>query len=155
MRFLVLILTSFALFSCTPKVQELGDVMIEKPSGYSVSITTDRLVSEIEAKGATVMARINHGAGGKKIGMDFGEVELLIFGNPKMGSPLMKQQKRIGLDLPLKILVWDENGQTMMGFNDPAKLGQWYGFDTQMPIFGKMRGVLEHVTREAGRTNAG
>ncbi len=153
MRNLVLAICTFALISCAPKVQELGDVLIEKPSAFSVAQTADRLVIEVEAKGAKVFVRVNHGAGAKKMGGDVGEIELLIFGNPKMGTPLISQQARIGLDLPLKVLIWEEDGQTKMGFNDPAKLGEWYGLIPTDPTLIKMRGVLEHVTREAGRAD--
>jgi uncharacterized protein (DUF302 family) len=153
MRFLVLAFAGLALLACSPASQELGDVLIEKPSSYSVSETTDRLVREVEAKGATVFARINHGGGARKIGDDVGDIELLIFGNPKIGTPLIAQQKRMGLDLPLKILIWEEDGNTWMGFNDPAKIGQWYALETTDPTLTKMRGVLEHVTREAGRAD--
>ncbi|PHS26320.1 MAG: hypothetical protein COA85_06185 [Robiginitomaculum sp.] len=153
MRNLVLAICTFALISCAPNVQELDDVLIEKPSAFSVAQTTDRLVSEVQAKGAKVFARINHGAGARKMGADIGDIELLIFGNPKMGTPLISQQARIGLDLPLKILIWQEDGQTKMGFNDPAKLGEWYGLEPTDPTLTKMRGVLEHVTREAGRAD--
>lgn len=151
MRILLLIFAGLTLAACAPATQELGDVLIEKPSAWSVSITTDRLVKEAEDKGAIIFARINHGTGAQNIGANIGDIELLIFGNPKMGAPLMGEQARIGLDLPLKILVWQEDGQTIMGFNDPAKIGQWYSFTLPNKTLTKMRNVLEHVTREAGR----
>jgi len=151
MRFVVLAICGLTLMACTPAQQKLEDVLIEKPSAYSVSQTTDRLVAEIEAKGATIVARINHGAAAKKTGTDIGDIELLIFGNPKMGSPLMLQQPRMGLDLPLKILIWSEDGQTLMGFTNPTIMGEWYSIPAPDPTLTKMRGMLEHVTREAGR----
>jgi uncharacterized protein (DUF302 family) len=109
----------------------------------------DRLEAAVIAKGATVFARVDHAAGAQKIGETLSPEQVLIFGNPKLGTPLMQSDPRIGLDLPVKILVWEKDGTTQITFLNPAKLGAWYGIDADHPTLIKMRGVLEMVAREA------
>ncbi|HER27191.1 MAG TPA: DUF302 domain-containing protein, partial [Rhodospirillales bacterium] len=83
-----------------------GDGLIVKDSAFGVAKTIDRLGMALERKGIKVFKRINHGKGAASIGMELGEAEVLIFGTPKIGTPLMQSNAMIGLDLPLKVLVW-------------------------------------------------
>ena len=81
----------------------------------------DRLEAEIKAKGMTVFARIDHAAGAAAVGLPLRPTELLIFGNAKGGTPLMQSMQTIGIDLPLKALVWqDGSGKTWLSYNDPG-----------------------------------
>jgi uncharacterized protein (DUF302 family) len=94
-------------------------------SGNSVKVTVDRLEADLKAKGITVFARIDHAAGAVSAGMPLRPTELLIFGNPKAGTPLMQANQTIGIDLPLKVLVWeDAGGSVWITYNDPAWLAQ-------------------------------
>lgn len=90
-------------------------------SQVSPKDTVARLVSEIGARGLTVFARIDHAAGAAEVGMSLRPTELVIFGNAKGGTPLMQREQTIGIDLPLKMLVWeDADGKTWLSYNDPA-----------------------------------
>lgn len=83
--------------------------------------TMDRIESAIRAKGMTVFARIDHAAGAREAGLTLRPTELLIFGNAKGGTPLMQAEQTIGIDLPLKVLVWeDAAGATWVSYNEPS-----------------------------------
>jgi uncharacterized protein (DUF302 family) len=84
-----------------------------------------RLIALVETSGQTVFARIDHGAGATQVGLALRPTQLLLFGNPKGGTPLMQNRQTIGIDLPLKILVWEaDDGQVWLTYNDPAWLAQ-------------------------------
>ena len=104
--------------------------LITLPSAHGVPETVDRLVAEVKAKGMTVFAHIDHAAGAAAAGLPLRPTDLLIFGNAKGGTPLMQQVQSIGIDLPLKALVWqDASGATWLSYNDPAWLAQRHGLD--------------------------
>jgi uncharacterized protein (DUF302 family) len=85
----------------------------------------DRLEAEVKAKGLTVFAHVDHAAGAGAVGLSLRPTDLLIFGNAKGGTPLMQSAQTIGLDLPLKILVWqDATGATWLSYNDPSWLAK-------------------------------
>lgn len=91
-----------------------ADGLISLPSNYSAAETTARLEAEIKAKGLTVFAHVDHAAGAAIVGMPLRPTDLLIFGNAKSGTPLMQSVQSIGIDLPLKALVWqDSSGQNV------------------------------------------
>jgi uncharacterized protein (DUF302 family) len=90
--------------------------------------TADRLAAEVKAKGMTVFGRIDHAAGAATAGLSLRPTELLIFGNAKEGTPLMQANQTIGIDLPLKALVWqDASGRTFVSYNDPTWLAKRHG----------------------------
>jgi uncharacterized protein (DUF302 family) len=92
-------------------------------SRSSVKATIDRLEASLKAGGVIVFARIDHAAGAISVGMSLRPTELLIFGNPKGGTPLMQANQTIGIDLPLKVLAWeDASGGVWVTYNDPAWL---------------------------------
>jgi len=98
------------------------------PSSYGPKDTMNRLEAAVMAKGITVFARIDHAAGASAVGLSLGPTEVLIFGNAKAGTPLMQSVQTIGLDLPLKALVWqDISGKTWLSYNDPAWLAKQHG----------------------------
>jgi len=88
----------------------------------------NRLETEVKAKGLTLFARIDHAAGAAQVGLPLPPTVLLIFGNAKGGTPLMQSVQTIGIDLPLKALVWqDVSGATWLSYNDPAWLAKRHG----------------------------
>jgi uncharacterized protein (DUF302 family) len=100
-----------------------GEGMISVKSAHDVPTTADKLVAVLEERGMTVFARVDHAAGAKKVDMTMEPTELVIFGNPKLGTVLMKCAPSVAIDLPLKALIWeDSDGQTWLGYNDPAYL---------------------------------
>lgn len=112
-------LTSFAAAAFA------ADGLISVKSPHSVGQTLDRLESAAKQRGLKVFARIDHAAGASSVGKTLRLTELLIFGNPQGGTPLMECAQSAGIDLPLKALAWqDEQGQVWLGYNDPAYLAR-------------------------------
>jgi uncharacterized protein (DUF302 family) len=113
------------------------DGLIVIASSFGPKDTMNRLEGEVRAKGMTVFARIDHAAGAAEVGLSLRPTEVLIFGNAKGGTPLMQAKQTIGIDLPLKALVWqDAEGKTWLSYNDPAWLAKRHGFgpDLAHPI---------------------
>jgi len=99
--------------------------LVTIPSKFSVKGTLDRLEANLKAKDITIFARIDHAAGAASVAMPLRPTELLIFGNPKAGTPLMQSNQTVGIDLPLKILGWqDASGKVWLTYNDPSWLAQ-------------------------------
>ena len=97
--------------------------MISIKSAHSVAVTADRLEKILVSKGMTVFTRIDHAAGAQKAGKTLAPTELVIFGNPKVGTPLMQCSRSIAIDLPQKALIWqDEAGKVWFSYNDPQFL---------------------------------
>ncbi len=126
------------------------DGMIVKASANSVSVTMDRLEQVIKKKGVTVFLRLDHAKGAKKVGNDLRPTQLLVFGSPKLGSPLMISNQTIGIDLPLKAVVWeDADGKVWLAYNDPAYLSNRHNIKDRAPVFAKMTKVLNKFTNFA------
>lgn len=95
--------------------------LISIASAHAVGETVDRLAKLVEAHGLAVFARIDHAAGAARAAMTLRPTELLIFGNPQGGTPLMQDRQAAGIDLPLKALAWeDADGKAWLAYNDPA-----------------------------------
>ncbi len=108
-----------------------GIVSIESP--YSVDVTLSRLKALIATKKLTLFAHIDHAAGARQAGLQMREEHVLIFGHAKAGTPLMVERPLLALDLPLKILVWqDEAGKVWASFTAPAFLAQRYGISPEL-----------------------
>ncbi len=107
---------------------ENGLVTVE--STHSVKDTIDRVAAGLAAKGVAVFARIDHAAGAASVGMTLRPTELLIFGNPRAGTPLMQSRQSIGIDLPLKVLGWQaEDGKVWLSYNDLGWLARRHRLD--------------------------
>jgi uncharacterized protein (DUF302 family) len=122
--------------------------VVNKRSNHSVEQTVDRLKSILEARGITLFALIDHGGEAEKVGMKMPPTRLLIFGNPKSGTLLMLASPSIALDLPLKILVWQDNqGEVWLSYNDPEYLKERYGLpENLLPNIA----VVEALATKAG-----
>jgi uncharacterized protein (DUF302 family) len=121
------------------------------PSSFGPKETMDRLVAEISTKGMTVFARIDHAAGAAEVGLTLRPTELIIFGNARGGTPLMESSQTVGIDLPLKALVWeDASGKTWISYNEPGWIAQRHGLANAQPVITKMAGLLSMVSRKAG-----
>jgi uncharacterized protein (DUF302 family) len=132
-----------------------ADGLTTVPSGLGPKETADRLEAEIEARGMTVFARIDHAAGAASVGLPLQPTELLIFGSAKAGTPLMQADQAIGIDLPLKALVYeDPAGKVWLSYNDPTWLGQRHGLGAAVaPIVEAMAVALDLVARQATRSS--
>jgi uncharacterized protein (DUF302 family) len=116
-----------------------ADGLTTIPSGFGPQDTMNRLETAVKAKGMTVFARIDHAAGAAAAGLPLRPTELLIFGNAKGGTPLMQSVQTIGIDLPLKALVWqDASGKTWLSYNDPEWLAKRHGLGGETEAAVKM-----------------
>ncbi|MGA2484558.1 MAG: DUF302 domain-containing protein [Roseiarcus sp.] len=125
--------------------------LIVRLSRHEPKETMDRLVAAVTARGAAVVARVNHAAAAAAVGLALAPTEVLIFGNPKAGTPLMQAALTIGIDLPLRALVWrDASGATHVGYNDPRWLARRHGAEVgNEAILKAMADFLAAVAEEA------
>jgi uncharacterized protein (DUF302 family) len=124
--------------------------MIDVKSNYSAQETADRIDTILQQKGMTIFNRIPHSTGAAKVGVELRNTELFIFGNPKVGSPLMKCQQSVAIDLPQKALVWeDETGQVWISYNDPEYLQQRHGISGCDEVLAKIEKALAGITKAA------
>ena len=124
--------------------------MTHKMSPHSVSVTIDRLVAAVEGAGATVFARVDHAKGAGSVDMELRPTELLIFGNPKLGTPAMQDAQTMGLDLPLRVLAYaDGEGAVHVVYHDPAQLAETHGTPADAEYLTKMTGALDNLTNKA------
>ncbi len=113
--------------------------------------TMDRLAAEVQARGMTVFARIDHAAGARAAGLVLRPTELLIFGHAKAGTPLMHAAQTIGIDLPLRAVVWqDEQQKTWLSYNEPRWLAQRHGIGAELqPVLDAMTTAVAAVASAA------
>lgn len=124
--------------------------MVRVDSAHAVDATIDRLAAAVEAAGAKVFARIEHTKGAQSVGMELAPATALIFGNPKLGTPAMQAGITIGLDLPLRVLAYqDADGKVWMIYHDPADVAALHGIPADHPVIGKMTGALTKLTAKA------
>jgi uncharacterized protein (DUF302 family) len=122
-----------------------GEDWIIKQSPHDVSTTADRLVAVINKAGATVFARIDHQANAKKAGMEMAPATVVLFGNPKIGTPIMQANPQAAIDLPVKVLIWSVNGKTKIGALAPAALKARHAVEGADGSFKKMNGALNKL----------
>lgn len=104
------------------------DGLVTIPSSFPVKETIDRLESALKGGNATIIARVDHAAGAVGVGLQLRPTELLIFGNPKAGTPLMQAQQTLAIDLPLKAIAYeDASGKVWLSYNDPAWIAARHG----------------------------
>ena len=124
--------------------------LITLNSGFDVPTTVDRLEDVVKNADFKVIARVKHSAAAKSVGLDLRPNQLLIFGKPKAGSLLMQEAQSIGIDLPMKYLVWQEaDGKVLIGWNDPAWLAGRHGVKGKDELIGKMSGALQKLAKKA------
>ncbi|MEP5732390.1 MAG: DUF302 domain-containing protein [Sulfitobacter sp.] len=124
--------------------------MINKVSPHSVSVTMDRLAAAVEGAGATVFARIDHAAGAAKVDTELRPTQVLIFGNPKLGTPAMLDAQTAGLDLPLRVLAHaDAEGVVHVSYHAPASLADNHGLPGDAEYIKMMARALHNLTSKA------
>lgn len=130
--------------------QALAADLITKPSAHSVSVTIDRLVAAVEGAGAKVFARIDHAAGATKVGQDLRPTQMLMFGNPKLGTPALQAGQTAGLDLPLRVVAYeDADGKVFVAYHNPSELSEDHGIPADAGVLKKMTGALDKLTNKA------
>jgi uncharacterized protein (DUF302 family) len=129
-----------------PTIKTNANGIIDLPCKHPVAETVDRLESLLKANGSKVFARINQAAEAKTAGLTMRPTVLLIFGDPKAGTPLMNRHPSVAMDLPLKALVWESTeGKVWLSCNSPEYLQQRHNLET--PPFGALANLLEKATQ--------
>jgi len=147
MRTFMLIIFSFFIFS---SMAIAGNGLVNRKSNHDVKKTADRLENILHKKGMTVFDRINHTAGAKKAGKELRPTELIIFGNPKVGTPLMQCSQTMAIDLPQKALIWeDEKGQVWLSYNEPEYLAKRHKTQGCLEVIRKVQNVLANFASGA------
>ena len=124
--------------------------LVLKESRLSVKETIDALAKAVEAKGLKIVARVDHAAGAKAAAMELPPTELLIFGNPQLGTPLMQSNPLMGLELPMRVLAYtDKSGKVMIAYTSPQALKARTAIKDRDPQFQAMTAALDALTTAA------
>jgi len=131
-------------------VVEAADGVINVQSTFNVKETADRMESILKDKGMTVFNRINHAESADMVGIELRDTELIIFGNPKVGSPLMKCQQSVAIDLPQKMLIWeDDEAKVWISYNDPRYLEKRHNIIGCEEVISKIEKALAGIAKSA------
>jgi uncharacterized protein (DUF302 family) len=127
-----------------------ADGIVNVLSDFSVKETADRMENILNKKGMTIFKRIKHSEGANKVGIELRKTELIIFGNPKVGSPLIKCQQSVAIDLPQKALIWeDDTAKVWISYNDPRYLEKRHGISGCEEVISKIEKALATITKSA------
>ncbi|HKE38616.1 MAG TPA: DUF302 domain-containing protein [Casimicrobiaceae bacterium] len=129
----------------------IADGITTLPSEFGAKETMDRLEALVKTNGMVLFARIDHAAGAREVGLTLRPMELLIFGSAKAGTPLMQLNQVIGIDLPLKALVWeDAKGKALLSYNEPGWLANRHGLGGESEVaVQRMTAVLRGLAKSA------
>ncbi len=129
---------------------QAADGLVTVKSSHDVKATADKLESVLKEKGMTVMARVNHQQGAEKAGLELRPTEVVIFGNPRVGTPLMQCAQSVAIDLPQRALIWeDASGEVWLGYNDPQYLKSRHGIEGCDEVLEKVSGALGNFANAA------
>lgn len=153
MHFSKLLKTAVASFAISIMIlgAAMADNWIIKDSVSDVATTADKLVAAAEGAGAKVFARVDHAAGAASVDAALAPMTLVMFGNPKMGTPILQNAPQAGLDLPIRVLIWEDNGATKIGYLDPADFKARYNVEGADQSFEMMTGALGKLTDAASQ----
>jgi uncharacterized protein (DUF302 family) len=128
----------------------LAQDLTVRESKFSVKETLDRLAVELDKRGMKVASRVDHAAGAKAVGMALPPTEVVMFGNPKLGTPLMLSAPAIGIELPMKMMAWqDKAGKVWIGYVAPNVLKERYRINDRDEQFKTMTGALDALAKAA------
>jgi uncharacterized protein (DUF302 family) len=143
-------LSAAASFAALPPAAAAPEGMVVKSSPHSVNETLDKLEAALKKNGIRVFARVDHAAGAAAVDLELPATQLLIFGNPKLGTPLMQAERSVAIDLPMKALAYaDADGRVHLAYNDPAYLAERHGIEDREAVIRKMTGALDKLTDAA------
>lgn len=123
--------------------------MIVKHSASGYPGTVQALTDALDRRGLTLFARIDHAAAARDVGMELAGEEVFVFGNPRGGTPLMQADPRVGIDLPLRMLLWQDGDATAVGYRDPRELAGAYRLDGLDETLAQLAALLEALSEEA------
>lgn len=142
-------LCAAALAIAISTATDKADIMLV-PADGSVGETADRLEAAVKNAGATVFARIDHGAGAASVDMDLADSELVVFGNPKLGTPALQQDIQAGLVLPLRVLIYEDgDAKTWLAYEDVDALFEGFKISEDAAFRAAIAGALEKLTAAA------
>lgn len=146
---MVRIIVLLAVFLFTT-LASAADGLVTVRSAHNVDSTMQRLVAVLEKKGMRIFVRINHAEGAQGVGKELRPTQLLIFGNPRVGTPLMQCAQTAAIDLPQKALVWeDAEGQVWLAYNAPAYVSQRHRMTGCEEALGKVSKALSNFAKAA------
>lgn len=149
-KWTTMVLSSLALLSPVLAWANADNGLIQVQSQHSVQETSDKLVKALNSKGMTVFAQVDHAAGAKKVDIELRPTQVIIFGNPKVGSPLMVCQQSVAIDLPQKALISeDENGKVWLTYNDPKYLASRHQIQGCDEVLNKVSNALANFAKAA------
>jgi uncharacterized protein (DUF302 family) len=128
---------------------EEPSAIVERSSSHDVARAVELLSGAAAERGMEVFAVIDHAAAARAAGLELPDEVLVVFGAPKVGTALMTADARAGLDLPLRVLVWDDSGQTRMAYREPGALGAVHSLGGLDEALAKMTAALEQVVAAA------
>lgn len=148
MKRIILSAIAILLLYTVPLIAAEGVITIQ--SNFDVEETANRMERILKEKGMTIFNRIKHSEGASSVGIEIRDTELLIFGNPKVGSPLMKCQQIIAIDLPQKALIWKDTADVVhISYNDPRYLQSRHNVSDCEEVFTKVGKALAGITQAA------
>jgi uncharacterized protein (DUF302 family) len=124
--------------------------MLVEQSAKDYAQTVATLIAAIERRGLTVFAQVDHAAGARAAGLELADELLIVFGNPRAGTPLMQSDARVGIELPLRMLVWREGERTLLGYEDPRALAGRFSLAGVEQTLAQMATLLQALAVEAG-----
>jgi uncharacterized protein (DUF302 family) len=124
-------------------------MMIVKRSASGHAETVAALTAALERRGLTLFARIDHAAAAREVGLELADEEVVLFGNPRGGTPLMQEDRRIGIELPMRMLVWREAEDVLLAYRDPRELSSAYDVAAHAPTLAQMATLLDELATEA------
>ena len=129
-------------------IERHNHVMVTLTSAHDFSATLTRLQDALSRRGLTVFAQFDHAAAAREAGMELPDETVVVFGNPRAGTPLMEDDPRVGIELPLRMLVWDGGDGTRLGYGDPRELAGSYDVGGHAETLAAMASLLEGLAAE-------
>jgi uncharacterized protein (DUF302 family) len=123
-------------------------VIVER-SAHDHPETMRRLTASVQERGLTIFARIDHAAGAREVGLELPDEQVLVFGNPKAGTALMHDDPRVGIELPLRMLVWADDQGIAVGYEDPRELAGRFAVNAHASTLEAMAQLLAALARTA------
>jgi uncharacterized protein (DUF302 family) len=111
--------------------------------------TLRRLLDSIERRGLKLFAQLDHAAAAREVGLELPDEVVVVFGSPRAGTPLMQHDATVGIELPLRVLVWDHDDATYVGYNDPRGLSELYDLGEEAATLDAMSSLLDELAQEA------
>ena len=124
--------------------------MVVEPSASAFPDTLDTLLAAIERRGLTLFARVDHAGRARQPNHELADEQVLTFGNPQSGTALMQADPRVGIELPLRMLVWRHGEEVLVGYDDPRELAARYDLAAQSATLESMAALLAALAQEAG-----